>query len=44
MESRVRLLINKGANPYIKFSDGKTALDYATNSEIKNLLTTYMKK
>ena len=35
----VKLLLDKGANPDIKFGDDKTALDYAANSEIKNLLT-----
>jgi ankyrin repeat protein len=34
----VKLLLEKGANPYLKDKEGKTALDYAGNPEIKNLL------
>ena len=40
----VKLLLEKGANPNLNDDEGKTAYDYAKNSEIKSLLTTYMKK
>jgi ankyrin repeat protein len=34
----VKLLLEKGANPGLKNDEGKTALDYAGNSNIKSLL------
>jgi ankyrin repeat protein len=34
----VSLLLNRGANPGLKTSDGKTAFDYAGNEDIKSLL------
>jgi ankyrin repeat protein len=40
----VRLLLDKRANPNLKSNEGKTALDYAANSEIKNLLTKYLRR
>ena len=34
----VKLLMEKGANQGLKNNEGKTALDYAENSDIKRLL------
>jgi ankyrin repeat protein len=34
----VKLLLEKGGNPSLKDNEGKTALDYAGNPDIKNLL------
>jgi ankyrin repeat protein len=34
----VKLLLEKGANPGLKNNEGKTALDYAENSDINRLL------
>jgi ankyrin repeat protein len=34
----VKLLLEKGANPTLKDKEGKTALDYAGNPDIKKLL------
>jgi len=33
-----KMLLEAGANPKLKDKDGKTALDYAKNSQIKALL------
>ena len=40
----VKLLLDKGANPDLKFFNGQTALDFAANSKIKNLLITNRNK
>jgi ankyrin repeat protein len=40
----VKSLLDRGANPDLKTRAGKTALDFATKPEIKDLLTSYMKK
>jgi ankyrin repeat protein len=34
----VKLLLIKGGNPNLKDNEGKTAIDYAGNSDIRNLL------
>ena len=34
----VKLLLEKGANPTLTDNEGKTAIDYAGNPDIKNLL------
>jgi ankyrin repeat protein len=40
----VKLLLGKGANTELKTVEGKTAYDYATNDEIKTLISGYSKK
>jgi uncharacterized protein len=40
----VKLLLEKGANAELKTIEGKTAYDYAANSEIKTLLSNYKNK
>ncbi len=40
----VSVLLNNGADPFLRTGEGKTALDYAGNDDIKRLLENIAKK
>ncbi len=40
----IKLLLSYGADPGVKFDDGKTAIDFATDDTVKQLLSEQIKK
>ena len=40
----VRVLLTRGADPDLKDKQGRSAIDYASNFFIRNLLNSYMRK
>jgi len=40
----VRMLLERGANPGLKDNNGKTAIDHAKSSDVRNLLETNLKR